>query len=308
MKHLFIVNPAAGKGKSVELIPKIKEYFLHKNEEYFIEITERPGHASEISRNYSSRDQYRIYSVGGDGTLNEVLSGMAGSSSSLAVIPAGSGNDFVRSIVKDFTSEDILKRTIEGNETLIDIGKANGRHFLNISSAGLDAEIVHHAANLKKLPLVSGSGAYILAALYTVIFKLKPKKMDLEIDGISHKIDSYLVAIANGKYYGGGILPAPDAILDDGKFDICVASKMNYFKALAFFPKFIKGKHTHLEEINFYRGAKIKIKCADGIMSNIDGEVGIVNELTFEIIPKGIRMVFPRKAEIESRHILSVIS
>lgn len=86
MKHLFIINPIAGKGKALEYIPKIKEYFSRIKDIFFIEVTKYPGHAIELVKKYVSKDTFRVYSVGGDGTLNEVLNGMAGSNSSLAII------------------------------------------------------------------------------------------------------------------------------------------------------------------------------------------------------------------------------
>jgi len=292
MKHLFIINPTAGKGNSLKLIPDINRIFSEKDEEFIIEVTERPGHASEIAKYYSEKDTYRIYSVGGDGTLNEVLTGMINSKSSLAIIPTGSGNDFIRSITHNYV-DDILFRTIDGKEELIDLGTANGRYFVNISSAGIDAEVVNNAAKLRKLPGISGSLSYMLSALITIFFMFKSYSLKIEIDGKHYDKKSLLVAVANGKYYGGGMLPTPDAQINDGKFDICVASKMNRFKVLSFFPKFIKGKHTHLKEVNLYRGSKVSIRCDKGIMANIDGEVGKVKEIVFEIVPKAITVVIP---------------
>ena len=107
MKHLFIINPFAGKGKTLKYIEQINNAFKKIKDEYFIEITKYPMHASLIAKEYSSKGDFRIYSVGGDGTLNEVLNGMAESNSSLAIIPGGSGNDFIRSIYKKNHMKDI---------------------------------------------------------------------------------------------------------------------------------------------------------------------------------------------------------
>jgi diacylglycerol kinase family enzyme len=114
MKHLFIVNPVAGKGKAMEYVPQIKKLFENKNDIYFIEITEKPGHATEIVKRYVNTESFRVYSIGGDGTLNEVLNGLAGSDSSLAVLPGGSGNDFIRSVIKSQDTNGILKYFLHG--------------------------------------------------------------------------------------------------------------------------------------------------------------------------------------------------
>lgn len=105
MKHLFVINPAAGKGKTLEYVDIIKKYFAGKKDIYFIEITKYPGHCTDLVRKYVSRDTFRVYAIGGDGTVNEVLNGIAGSDSYLAVIPAGCGNDYFKSISKYFPAK-----------------------------------------------------------------------------------------------------------------------------------------------------------------------------------------------------------
>jgi hypothetical protein len=142
MKHLFILNPKAGKGKTLKLIPEIEKIFKERNDEYIIEITKGEGHASEIAKNYSSKEDYRIYSVGGDGTLNEVLNGMVESSSSLAVIPSGSGNDFIKSIYNYSEKENIgklLRNTINLIRNSLDINEIK-KHILNEVGKAFEAD------------------------------------------------------------------------------------------------------------------------------------------------------------------------
>ncbi|MDP4093267.1 MAG: diacylglycerol kinase family lipid kinase [Bacillota bacterium] len=292
MKHLFIVNPAAGKGKALNLIAEIKQAFKETCEDYTIEITEKPGHATEIVRRYAQNGSYRIYSLGGDGTLNEVLNGIAGSDSSLAVIPCGSGNDFIKSISSDKDIHNLIHKTIHGKEKLIDLAKVNDKYFANISSMGFDAEVVYNTVKTKKLPLISGKLAYILGVLLTLL-RFKSYNLRILIDGEPIEQRSLLVAVANGKYYGGGMMPVPEARLDDGILDICLISKMHIFKILMFFSKFIKGKHGGIEGVSFYKGKKIEIKCDEYIILNLDGEILRVKEACFEIIPQGLSIIVP---------------
>lgn len=295
MKHLFILNPAAGKGKTLRLIPEIEKIFEKRNDEYVIEITKGEGHAVQIAKDYSSKEDYRIYSVGGDGTLNEVLNGMIGTSSSLAVIPSGSGNDFIKSICNYSKKENLSKLlcdTINGREKIIDIGRVNERFFLNISSIGFDAEVAYSAVKLKKIPFITGSIAYILGIFITL---LKYKSYDLEIfiDDKHFKFNSLMAVIANGKYYGGGIFVAPEAEIDDGLFDICLIERVSRLKILALFPKVINGTHAEIKEVSFHRGRIVKIISEKDITFNIDGEIMRDKKAEFEIIRNAIKIIIP---------------
>lgn len=295
MKHLFIINPVAGKGKGLRLITEIKKIFMERKDECIIEITKGQGHAAEIAKNYSSKENYRIYSVGGDGTLNEVLNGMVGSSSSLAVIPSGSGNDFIKSIYNHSKKENLnqlLRKTIDGREKSIDIGRINERFFLNISSIGFDAEVAYSSIKLKKLPLITGSLAYILGIFITLL-KYKSYDLEISIDDKCLSLNSLMTVVANGKYYGGGIFVAPDAEIDDGCFDVCLIERVNRLKILALFPKVIKGTHADIKEVSFHRGRLIKITSEKNIAFNIDGEIIRDKRAEFEIIRNGIKIVIP---------------
>ena len=292
MKHLFIVNPVAGKGKTLPIIAEIKEAFKGINEEYIIEVTERPGHATEIVKKYVKMEDYRVYSVGGDGTLNEVLNGIVNSKSSLAIIPSGTGNDFIKSICKDLNKSDLLHRTINGKEEFIDLAKVNDRYFINISSVGFDAEVVYNTVELKKLPFVKGSFSYVLGILLT-LFSFKSCNINIKIDENEINANTTLIAIANGKYYGGGMMIAPMAIINDGILDVCLIKKVNKIKLLALLPTLIKGSHEEIKEVSFHRGKRISIVSKDDIALNIDGEVCKVKEVIFEVIHNGIEIVIP---------------
>jgi YegS/Rv2252/BmrU family lipid kinase len=295
MNHLFIINPAAGKGKNLKLIPMIEKIFKDKEDQCLIEVTKGIGHATEIAKSHSEKGDYRIYSVGGDGTLNEVLNGMVNSSSSLAVIPSGSGNDFIKSIYnfsKQDKIEDILHKMIKGEEKYIDLCEFNDRYFINIASVGFDAEVAYNSIRLKKLPFIGGKLAYILGIILTV-FNYKSYKLSISIDGKIISLDALLVAIANGRYYGGGINVAPKAEINDGLFNICAIEKVGRFKILTLFPKVIKGTHAEIKEVSFYSGSKVRIESDEEIAFNIDGEITKGKEAEFKMIKNGIKIIYP---------------
>ena len=294
-RHLFIINPTAGKGKTLEFIPEIKELFKELQEDYRIEITNYAGHATEIVRNYVDKGEYRIYSVGGDGTLNEVLNGMMGSNSTLAVIPGGSGNDFFRSINSNHQLQNLLYKTVKGEGKWMDVGKVNEQYFLNISSVGFDAETAFHTRIVKKIPFIKGSTAYYIGILLT-IFKNKKYQVEISCNGRKEfSGEVLLTAIANGRFYGGGIQPAPDAKLDDGKLDMCIVKGLGRFRILSLLPLYQKGKHTNMKEVIISQGDKIEIYCNNEIPLNIDGEVSLVKEALFGIFPESIKIVVPNE-------------
>lgn len=291
MKHLFIINPEAGKGKAIGYVQSIKKIFHDMKDEYYIEVTEYPGHATQIVRKYTSKEDYRVYAIGGDGTLNEVLNGIIGSSSTLAVIPAGSGNDFVKSITSE-EEEDILLKTINGKEKYMDLGKVNNRYFINISSVGFDSEVVYNAKTMKKIKYISGSTAYIMGIIKT-LFSFKPIHAEVTIDGMKLNREILLAAIANGKCYGGGIKITPEASVFDGIFDICLIEKVSKLKIFFLFPQVIKGKHENIKEVKFYKAKKVSIKSSTDFVLNIDGELIKEKNIDFDIIHNGIKVIVP---------------
>ncbi len=290
MKHLFIINPQAGKGKPLKLVPLIKEYFAGRDEQYQIEFTEYPGHAAALTRQHVQSDRYRVYAVGGDGTLNEVLNGIVGSDSSLAVIPAGTGNDFVKTLGRKMELQELLHLTIKGKEKPLDLAVINNRYFINISSVGFDAEVVEKTLRFKKGLL---AGVSYLAGVLLTLLRYKNHPLNITVDGESISTRFLLIAVANGRYYGGGFLPTPGALLDDGLLDICMIGKKNIFEIMGTIAKYMKGTHHTVKRVSFLKGKEINISCEKEIAVNIDGEVERLRELNFKIIPAGIKMVVP---------------
>ncbi|WP_169911591.1 diacylglycerol/lipid kinase family protein [Clostridium oryzae] len=294
MRHIFIINPKAGKGKTLKYIPIIKEKFMNINEEYIIELTEKVGHATEIARRYAEKGKCRIYAIGGDGTINEVLNGIVGTDSSLAVIPSGSGNDFVRSMISGNFRKNILTRTINGTDKAVDIGCIDHeRYFINIASIGLDAEIAYGAQYFKRKRWIPSKLAYLLSVFVT-IFKYKAMKMKILLDSTQEIENTLFIAIANGKYYGGGIKIAPSAELNDGYFEICKVKNISLFKILMLMPRAILGKHEGLKEAVFRKVKNIEVSAERNMLFNIDGEIVQLKHAKISMIPSALNVVIPR--------------
>lgn len=287
MNTLIIVNPVAGKGKALKIVPLLEEVCKKNNLDYSIKYTSKPKDGTYLAGQGVKDGFQKIVSVGGDGTLNEVVNGIAGSDCILGVIPGGTGNDFARTIYKNHDVNNIIYNVIKGEISIIDIAKCNENYFINIGSGGFDSQVALEAEKTKKF--FSGSAAYIVALIKT-IFLYKSKLMKVSIDGQEFEKNTLLTAVANGKYYGGGILPAPSALLNDGIFDVCFVENMSKIKMLLMFPKYIKGKHQGTKGVSFYKGRNIKISSEKEFGVNIDGEVSVHKNVEFRIIPNGIRI------------------
>ncbi|MDF2673534.1 MAG: diacylglycerol kinase catalytic region [Clostridiales bacterium] len=290
MSILFIVNPTAGKGYANSLTTFIDEECRKSKIDYLIKCTSTPSDGTSISRWGAEKGFDRIVAVGGDGTVNDVLNGIVGTSAALGVIPGGSGNDFIRSINKHKEIKKIINDNIYGKILKSDIGICNGKYFINVASSGFDAQVVMETEKAKKI--FSGSLAYIAAVIKT-IFMYKGRKVNIKIDDYILTENTLLVAVANGKYYGGGMLPAPRAELDDGYFDVCHIKQVPKAKMLLLFPRFIKGKHESIKEVSVFKGKKIVIDSNEELPVNLDGETFYSSQINFEILPKGINIIVP---------------
>lgn len=300
MHHLFIVNPAAGKGRAIKMTDRIHSCFRDSGLSYEIKVTEAPGHAREIAGEaIAAHEALRLYSVGGDGTLNEVVNGMAGSKAELGIIPCGSGNDAVRSFYHTFEPEKLIEILPSSSSAMFDVGKINDKYFLNIASIGFDAEVALKSSAFKKLPLVSGSMAYILSILYTLIV-LKKYKLNFAIGSPADELrlnqrEVLMAVFANGSFYGGGMKPAPRAKMNDGILDFCVVKPVNRLQILKFFPLFKKGQHESMEYVEVTRGTKALFESTIPFPLNIDGEVSLQTRASVEIIPDSIRIILPNQ-------------
>lgn len=272
MKYVFIINPASGKTD----YNKIKENIMKnlENENYEIYETKAPKEATEIASRFKNEEGTVVYSVGGDGTLNEVINGIAEGKCKLGIIPTGSGNDFYRSL-KESPNEEIR----------VDLGKVNDRYFINIASVGMDAETCNNANKIKsKLKI---GIAYYLGLIHTFI-TFKSKRLKLKIDKNTYAGDYIIAAICNGKYYGGGFKIAPVASFDDNKFDIYLVSKANKLKLIKILLALLKSEHESYNEVRKYTGKNITISSENNLIVNIDGEITISKNIEIQMIEDAI--------------------
>lgn len=275
MKHIFIVNPISGKGKTLKAVDRIKKVCEEENLDYEIYFTEYPKDATKIARKYRFTKNI-IYSVGGDGTLNEVLNGIVGTKNLLGVIPAGSGNDFYKTLSK-----------IDEEYPVIDIGKVNDRYFINIISIGIDAEVANNVSLMKKRKVPTNQ-IYNASLIYT-FFKYKYKDIELSIDEKEQKKEKCtILTICNGQVYGGGYKIAPSAKLTDGYFDVYYVEKVNKPQLPSLINMLKQGIHEKHNKVHKSQATKIKFKCDKELVCNIDGEIMTAKKFNVKIIPNAI--------------------
>ena len=300
MKYLFIVNPTSGKGKAVRFIPIINDYFQKKPADYEIVITEYPRHAEELAASVKAEDDAMVVAVGGDGTAHEVLNGLQ-DGVTMCILPAGTGNDFYKSIdSRKMTDEEIFRNLMEGEDEEIDYGVFNGdRKFMNNASFGIDADINRYANDYLKVKYnIPGSMVYAVSAL-RVGTHPKPFNMKLTVDGKVYNRSVILVAVNNGRAYGGCFRPAPQARLDDGSLDICIVNGPISMPAfLGLMTKYMKGTHVIEKEVEMLHGKDISVEFETGINLQVDGENTNLQSCNFKVVAGGLKFRMPADRKV----------
>lgn len=321
MKHLFIINPAAGRGEARKLCADIDavcfaaglDYVIHETtgaregeayvraccEEYAAEET--VGQSDKTSETAA----LRFYACGGDGTLNEVVNGAAEFDfTEVACIPTGTGNDFIRNFPEG--RFDDLAAQIRGEARLCDLiryegicdGIGTARYCVNMFNIGFDSNVVDLTARMKQKPLMNGPLAYLASVAFMLIRKRGAELRVEYPDGFVHDGKLLLIAMANGAFCGGGVKGVPRATTDDGVFDVSLVRDVSRRTFVTLFPKYMKG--THLSEprlsdvIRYTREKSLEITPRAGTMKLcVDGEIVEAGPVRFSICQKAFRFVVP---------------
>lgn len=288
-----IVNRTAGKGKCERLWPQMAAYLAELGLEVRAEFTQEAGAATKLARVAASQGATAVLSVGGDGTLNEVVNGLIDyPDTTLGIIPAGSGNDFVRSLgIKPSDWRTACQVIARGQGRAVDIGQVNGRHFINVAGVGFDATVVNCANTWGKRYLPT-SIAYVAAVLKT-LREFKPTRLRIRLDDQEFESISWLVVVASGQYFGGGMWVAPTADFHDGLFDICILGDLSKLDFLRAFPSIFKGKHLDHPAISFYRARQVSVTAEQPFLVQTDGEVVSQTPISFSIKAGGLRIFHP---------------
>ncbi|MBU8906931.1 diacylglycerol/lipid kinase family protein [Desertibacillus haloalkaliphilus] len=293
----FIVNRYSGNGKGNRSWNKIKQYLIQKNVDFRVYFSERSQHASEILSQLKGGEtvDQMVVAIGGDGTINEVVNGLIGSELTLGVVPAGSGNDFARSLQIPSDPLQALDRILVGKRKQIDLLQVNQRFCLTVVGIGFDGRVAEltNQSNIKKwfgyVKLGKLSyGMNVLRALKTY----HPSKVTVRVDDeVTVYDDVWLVTVANVPYCGGGMQICPEASYFDGYFDICIVHSLSKFHLLRLFPKVYNGSHTSSPAVTTLRGKHVEVMSERPIVIHGDGETIGNTPVTVSIHSEALQVV-----------------
>jgi YegS/Rv2252/BmrU family lipid kinase len=299
-KYSFVVNPNAGKGKGEKVLRQLKAQLAERKLDAKIFLTEKSGHATELARNAPSEI---VVAVGGDGTVNEVANALVGSAKTLGIIPAGSGNDLIKSldIPADFAGA--FAQIITGKTKHIDCatvnckqwqkdsnaGNSHERYFVNGVGIGFDAAV---AERTNKIKFLRGTAVYVLAVFQT-LGKYKSPNFTVSLDSNLYESHNLLIAIGNGRCAGGGFYLTPQAKIDDGLLDVCLIDEMSIPRILSLMPKVMKGKHYNVDGVTMKLAKEISVRAEQPFYVHADGEIvgRNVNEVSIRAIEKGLNVI-----------------
>lgn len=312
MKHLFILNPAAGKGRAAQITNMIYSVAAKLEVSVEIYITNSPGDGEVYSRRITENGEpCRLYACGGDGTLNEVLNGSVGRPNvEIGCIPMGTGNDFIKNFSGDGVGDFLdVEGQILGESVLCDAvtyeRDSGVRYFANMLNIGFDCHVVDRTVSIKKKPLINGKLAYGLGVFIELI-KKRGAHLSITVDG--HIIPAgniLLTAVGNGAYYGGGIKAAPMAKPDDGLIDVSVVKDLSRSRFTSLFPVYRRGDHIYSPKaadlVKYNQCLEVEIRSEDGtVLIAVDGELQEAKWLRISAKQGAFRFVVPATGVVSS--------
>ena len=303
MKHLFIINPAAGNKDRTEIYRQQIENVCRKHgADYEIAVSKAPGDCTALARQAAQTgEEYRIYACGGDGTLNEVVCGVAGFDNvAVTSFVGGSGNDFVK-IFNDPEAFRDLEKLLDSDEVSFDLVRCNEDVSLNICSVGLDARIGTDVSKYKRLPLLSGFRAYVASTVVNVIRGIAEHYVveigDERIDG-----KQTLICACNGRFYGGGFNPVPEANPTDGLLDVLLVKKVSRLQVAGVIGKYKSGRYKELLHlVRHFKTDKLRIICDKPTSINLDGELRTAQTVEISIAKEKLRFFYPKQLSWEAK-------
>ena len=311
-RFVFVVNPRSAAGATLRRFEGVRERFRTRlgavGAILDVKLTSGPRHATVLARDAVAAGAAAVVAVGGDGTNNEVINGFfdesgnrIASESAFGVVTSGTGGDFRRSFGWGADPLDDLERLVRFQKRRIDVGRLRCvdeagapvvRYFVNISSLGLSGVVVD---TVNKSSKRLGAKLSFMVGSAKTMATYKPQRVELSIDdGPAVDEDITLVAAANGQYFGGGMWIAPDAVVDDGRFDVVVVRGGGLGFWVKNILKLYSGEHRHLPEVQITRGTKVSANPStpgEKVFIDLDGEQPGVLPATWEMVPAAVDLL-----------------
>lgn len=276
-----IINPVAGNGHAIKVGERVMEVLTSRSIACKSFYTESPGHATQLAIEAAQRGTDTVLAVGGDGTAYEVASGLVHTKTALGLIPAGTGNDFIKSIGVPKSPLEALDHIFTHSPKQLDMGRINDKLFLNVCGTGFDVSVLENSKKAKKL--VRGMLPYLYGVIRT-IFSFKPVSMRIVINEETTLNGTFLqCSIANGRYIGGGIPISPTSLVNDGLLDVVVLRSIPNWKMFFYLPGLLMGRVHSFTITSHYRCSSVTID-APGMHLNVDGEILPINKVSFSLM------------------------
>ena len=289
----LIANEKAGSGAGAAVLERVCALLEKKGIPFRLDRTSAPGHAAVLADAALRAGETEIVCIGGDGTLFEVVNGMAGRYAVLLFVPCGTGNDFVKVLNLPKDPVEALEAQLSGSLRKIDIGRLNDRFFINVSGSGFDVEVLRQASRFKRLG--KGILPYLLG-IFAALKNFRALPVEITLDGKTEKTEVTIFSVGNGCYIGGGMKAVPHARPDDGLFDVVIADRFSRLAILRLLTRFISGKHTSLPGIREFRCREIAFRCP-GMVLDVDGELIPMDEARYELLPAALGVMLPGSPE-----------
>lgn len=290
----FIVNPTAGHGRALATWQRL-EPVARSLGQYGVKFTQQARHGEQLAREAAAEGYDRVVAMGGDGTLNEVGNGLLGTDAALAVVPTGTGNDWVRSVGVPLDPEKALRIAFGGQLRRSDVGLAVGhRHFFNIAGIGFDAEVSKRINQYGRvLKTVGGTIPYLLGLAMTLV-RFGGVDITVKLDGQELYISRMtLLAVGITRYYGGGMMILPEAEIDDGLFEVAWGEGLGRLELINLVGKIYKGGHVGHPKVSFRRVAAVEASSERPVAFHLDGDVVGTLPVAFQILPSALNVVVP---------------
>ena len=266
----IIVNPTASRGDGREYLKQIKSLTQKRGVSLKVLLTRYPGHASKLAERAAQAGAEIVIVLGGDGTISEVVNGVAGAGVTLGIISVGTGNDFARSLRLPIKNPREAWNVIEtGITRQLDLGECNGRYFISSYGVGFPVEAVKATS---RSIFFKGSTAFLLGVL-KALWRMQPVRVRIEMDESSIEEDCAFVLVQNTPYLGGGLRVAPRALLDDGFLDVVVVEALGRLNVLANLPRVYRGRHENHPRFSAFKAKKVIISSREKLQTMCDGEL-----------------------------------
>jgi len=288
MNWAFIVNPVAGNGFSEQAFSQLEQRMKSEGIPYSVSRTGAPGEGTRIAAELARDDQVRaVISVGGDGTAGEVAAGLCGTGKPMGIIPAGTGNDFIKSAGIPNDPMKAFDLLISGEARKTDTGWINDDFFLNVCGTGFDVTVLDYAEAEKKRH--RGLTPYFLGLL-KAIAHYEPVQLKVTADGEACEGAYLICSIANGRFIGGGIPICPKADIEDGLFDLVLIRNRKRWQIPFYLPGLMLSRDLHFRITSHRRVSRVKIE-GKNLRVNIDGEIRSMSEAEFRINPASLLLI-----------------